>query len=229
MVVDDLGDERIQGINSHGINLVIPDYSVFSNRRVNSSPSGQNGCHLADHNFKCIFLNENNKVLIRNSPKFVPRSPIDNKPALFQVNRRRAIIWTNADSVYPTHICGTRWKWVNATWSKLCKCYHVMAVYLKYKSNFTAPVTDGESEIIHLCLMSCVYAFCFIVHADYIMFLQVGDLNKAIDLLERTLSLGMVSRIASNCNSKIILGYFPIYRLTSREQVLSKQAQTLHT
>ena len=40
---------------------------------------------LADDNFKCIFFNENDKILIRISLKFVPSSPIDNKPALVQV------------------------------------------------------------------------------------------------------------------------------------------------
>ena len=40
---------------------------------------------LADDNFKCIFLNENDRILIRISLKFVARSPIDDKPALVQV------------------------------------------------------------------------------------------------------------------------------------------------
>ena len=40
---------------------------------------------LADNNFKCIFLNENDRIPIRISLEFVPRSPIDNKPALVQV------------------------------------------------------------------------------------------------------------------------------------------------
>ena len=40
---------------------------------------------LADNNFKCIFLNENDRILIWFSLKFVPRSPIDNLPALVQV------------------------------------------------------------------------------------------------------------------------------------------------
>ena len=39
----------------------------------------------ADDNFKCIFLNENDRIPIRISLKFVLRSPIDNKPALVQV------------------------------------------------------------------------------------------------------------------------------------------------
>ena len=39
---------------------------------------------LADGNFKRIFLNENDRIPIRLSVKFVPRSPIDNNPALVQ-------------------------------------------------------------------------------------------------------------------------------------------------
>ena len=41
--------------------------------------------NLADDIFKCIFLNENDRIMIQISLKFVPRSPIDNKPALAQV------------------------------------------------------------------------------------------------------------------------------------------------
>ena len=40
---------------------------------------------LADDNFKCIYLNENVKILIPILLKVVPRSPIDHKPPLFQV------------------------------------------------------------------------------------------------------------------------------------------------
>ena len=40
---------------------------------------------LADNIFKCILLNENDRIPIKISLKFVPRSPIDNKPALVQV------------------------------------------------------------------------------------------------------------------------------------------------
>ena len=40
---------------------------------------------LADDNFKCIFLNETDRIHIWFSLKFVSWSPIDNKPALVQV------------------------------------------------------------------------------------------------------------------------------------------------
>ena len=37
---------------------------------------------LADDNFKCIFLNDNDRIKIQISLKFVPDGPIDNSPAL---------------------------------------------------------------------------------------------------------------------------------------------------
>ena len=40
---------------------------------------------LADGIFKCIFLTENDRISIKISLKFVPQSPMDNKPALVQV------------------------------------------------------------------------------------------------------------------------------------------------
>ena len=40
---------------------------------------------LADDTFKSIFMHENNRILIRISLKFIPRSAIDNTPALVQV------------------------------------------------------------------------------------------------------------------------------------------------
>ena len=43
---------------------------------------------VADDNFKCIFLNENDKFPIRISLQFVLRSLIDSKPALDLAWRR---------------------------------------------------------------------------------------------------------------------------------------------
>ena len=39
---------------------------------------------LTDDIFKIIFLNDNDKIPIKLWLKFVPRSPIDNKPAFWQ-------------------------------------------------------------------------------------------------------------------------------------------------
>ena len=39
---------------------------------------------LADGIFKCIFLNENDRIKIKISLKFIPKSPIDNKQVFVQ-------------------------------------------------------------------------------------------------------------------------------------------------
>ena len=45
----------------------------------NSSPTG------ADDIFKCIFLNENDRISVQISLKFVPKCPINNESVLVQV------------------------------------------------------------------------------------------------------------------------------------------------
>ena len=57
-------------------------YSPEMHTIFNSSPAGQNGRHFADDIFRCIFLNETFCILIEISLKFVPKGPIDIKPAL---------------------------------------------------------------------------------------------------------------------------------------------------
>ena len=61
--------------------------------------------------FKWIFLNENGRIPIWMSLKFVPMSSIDNKAALVQVKTWRRIgdkPWLSS----PTYICGTGGRWV---------------------------------------------------------------------------------------------------------------------
>ena len=55
---------------------------LYRPQYVNSSPPGQNGRHFADDILRCIFLNETFYILINISLKFVPKGPIDYKPAL---------------------------------------------------------------------------------------------------------------------------------------------------
>ena len=52
---------------------------------INSSPLYKMVAILADDNFKCIFFNENDRIPIQISLKFVPNGSIDNEPALVQV------------------------------------------------------------------------------------------------------------------------------------------------
>ena len=72
---------------------------------LNSSSPGQNGRYFADDIFKRIFLNENIKISIQVSPKFVLHGPINNKFNIgsgygLTSNRRKSITWTNADPVH---------------------------------------------------------------------------------------------------------------------------------
>ena len=45
----------------------------------------QNGRHFADDTFNRIFVNENVRIAIKFSLKFVPKGPISNIPALVQM------------------------------------------------------------------------------------------------------------------------------------------------
>ena len=56
---------------------------------------------LADDTFTCIFLNENDRILIRKSLKFVPipKVSIGSGNGLAP-NRPQAIAWTNADPLH---------------------------------------------------------------------------------------------------------------------------------
>ena len=52
---------------------------------VNTLRPRQNGRRFADDTFKRIFLNENVRISIKISLKFVPKGPINNIPALVQI------------------------------------------------------------------------------------------------------------------------------------------------
>ena len=52
---------------------------------MTSFPLDKMAAILADNNFNTIFLNENDRIPLQISLKYVPRSPIDNKPALIKV------------------------------------------------------------------------------------------------------------------------------------------------
>ena len=74
--------------------------------------------HFADDIFKRIFFDENVWISIKISPKFVPKGPINNIPALVQI-----MAWRLSGNKplsepmmvsLPTHICVTWPKWVNS-------------------------------------------------------------------------------------------------------------------
>ena len=87
---------------------------------VNTLRPRQNGRRFADDTFKRIFLNENVRVSIRISLKFVPKSPVNNNPALVQIMAWR--LPGDKPLSEPimvsllTHICVTRPQWVKCVW-----------------------------------------------------------------------------------------------------------------
>ena len=86
-------------------------------RTINTLRPRQNGRRFADDTFKCIFLNENVRISIKISLKFVPKGPINNNPALVQIMAwRRSGDKPLSEPMMVsllTHLCVTRPQWVN--------------------------------------------------------------------------------------------------------------------
>ena len=85
----------------------------------------QNGRRYADDTFKRIFLNENVRISIKISLKFVPRGPINNNPALVQtMARRRSGDKPLSEPMMAsllTHMCVTRAEWDKGNNKKHCE------------------------------------------------------------------------------------------------------------
>ena len=67
-----------------------------------------------------FFLNENGRISIEIPLKFVPKNPIDNKPALVQIMAwcwpgNKPLFWPMMARL-PMHICTTLPEWVNLLW-----------------------------------------------------------------------------------------------------------------
>ena len=54
-------------------------------KRINILRLRQNGRHFADNTFNRIFVNENIRISIKFSLKFLPKGPINNIPTLVQI------------------------------------------------------------------------------------------------------------------------------------------------
>ena len=91
--------------------------------------------HFADDIFKCVFLNENEWILLRISLKFVPKVRINNIPSLVQIMAwRRPVDKPLSEPMMvslPTHICVTRPQWVNDVIS--CLPLHWLELYSKIR------------------------------------------------------------------------------------------------
>ena len=97
--------------------LGMPSWSTVLICFINTLRLRQNGRHRAGDTFKRIFLNENIRISIKISLKFVPEGPINNIPALVQIMAWRRS--GNKPLSEPmmvsslTYICVTWPQWVN--------------------------------------------------------------------------------------------------------------------
>ena len=105
--------------SNDGVNEELISYTVFPllfGLIIITLRPRQNGCQFPDAIFKCIFLNENIKISIKISLKFVPKGPINNIPSLVQIMAwRRPGDKPSSEPMMVcllTHICVTRPQWV---------------------------------------------------------------------------------------------------------------------
>ena len=95
---------------------------LLGHHYLNTLRPRHKGRHFADDIFKCIFFNENVRISIKISLKFVPKGPISNIPALIQIMAwRRTGDKPLSETMMVrllTHICVTRPQWVKKHLSK---------------------------------------------------------------------------------------------------------------
>ena len=104
----------------HEISLAILAYVISGDNIlniINTLRPRQNGRHFPDDTLKCIFLNENVRIPVKNSLKFVPTGPTNNIPVLVLIMawRRPGDKPLSEPMMFSllTHICVTRSQWVN--------------------------------------------------------------------------------------------------------------------
>ena len=68
----------------HVVNCLVPCYHL-NQSWLNTLRPRQNGHHFTDDTFNRIFVNENVRIPIKFSLKFVPKGQINNIPALVQI------------------------------------------------------------------------------------------------------------------------------------------------
>ena len=86
---------------------------------INTLRPRQNVCHFQDDIFKCVFFNENVRIPVKISLKFVPKGSINNTPALVQIMAwRRSGDKPLSEPMMVSlsmHICVTRPQWVKTS------------------------------------------------------------------------------------------------------------------
>ena len=111
----------------------------------------QNGRHFADDTFKHIFMNENVRISINISLKFVPKVLINNIPALVQIMAwRRPGDKPLSEPMMVnllTHICVTRPQWVEGNPSTHWFLSGVAWIYNGHMKSFRGNLDTQSNDI----------------------------------------------------------------------------------
>ena len=122
-------DSNFTEVCSEGCKLTVSHDWFRKYLGLNTMRPRQNGRHFADDTFNRIFVNENVRISIKFSLKFVPKSPINNNPALVQI-----MVWRRSGDKplsepmmvsLLTHIWVTRPQWVK----EQVKNYYLNQIY----------------------------------------------------------------------------------------------------
>ena len=132
-------------------------YGKWKYKVLNTLRPRQNGRHFADDTFKHIFLNENVRISLKISLKFVPKGPINNIPALVQI-----VAWRRPGDKplsepmmvrLPTHICVSRPQWVELTQ----KLFELLGMWKLKKTN-------KDTKVV---IYQCIYQWMIYIGANF--------------------------------------------------------------
>ena len=125
----------------------------------------RNGRHFADNTFKCIFLNENVRISIKFSLKFVSKGPINNISALVQI-----MAWRRSGDMplsepmtvsLLTHICVTRPQWAHLKQYSFWMAIFSSGLKKLYSGCCSQKKRHTNHTIISFCPQSLFAWHCF--------------------------------------------------------------------
>ena len=180
---------------------------------LNTLRRRQDGRHFPDDIFKCTFLNENARMSLNKSLKFVPKFRINNIPALVQIMawRRSGDKPLSEPMVVSlmTHICVTRPQWVKVNKLSLnIKKTHFMIFTRKMDGEIdikidNEAITETKSSKF---LWGCIdNNLNWKIHINYI----TGKLSRGIGTLYKARKISTIS-VSLHCIT-LLYTLFVIY------------------
>ena len=120
---------------------------------LNTLGPWKNGPHFTDDTFKCIFWNENVGISIKISLKFVPKGPINNIPALFQVMAWCQPLPEPMKVTLMTHIYVTWPQWINEYSQVLSNDLKPLVIFIVGWGKEYANKTEAKLKVFQIWIM----------------------------------------------------------------------------